>query len=120
MKDQFLGARAKGAGAKEHFPWATKVLKDWLSTERSYGHNLSKKDLLDQFLEVLTERLSNTQCEFERKLCSDRLEKLAKSAKYRESQTNSIMAKTGARFLRPHQVSLLSAIEEQVRAQLSW
>ena len=55
MKDQSLGARAKGAGANEHFPWVTKVLKEWLSTERSYGHSLSKKDLLEQFLEVLRE-----------------------------------------------------------------
>ena len=33
---------------------------------------------------------------------------------------SSLMAKTGARFLRPHQVSMLSDIEEQVRAQLTW
>ena len=43
MKDQSLGVRAKGGGAKEHFPWATGALKTWLAIERSYGHTLAKK-----------------------------------------------------------------------------
>ena len=120
MKDQSPGARAKGAGAKEHFPWSTEVLKTWLAIERFDGHSLSKKDLLDQFIELLRERSVATELDVEKTLCLDRIARLAKSPKCRESQTITLMAKTGARFLRPHQVTLLSALEEHVRAQLTW
>jgi hypothetical protein len=120
MKDQSLGVRAKGSGAKQQFPWSIEALKTWLATERSYGHNLSKKDLLDQFSELLQERAAQTENEIEKKLCLERIEKLSKSAKYRETQTIFLMAKTGARFLRPHQVTSLSALEEQIRAQLTF
>ena len=108
MKDQSFGVRAKGAGTKAHFPWAIPALKLWLEVERSYGHSLGKKDLLHQFTELLSERAGRSEHEAEKKLCLDRIDKLAKSIKYRESQTNYLMAKTGARFLRPHQVCMLS------------
>ena len=91
-----------------------------MATERSYGHSLSKRDLLDQFTEMLQDFSAKTDNEKHKKLCLDRLEKLSKSAKYRESQTIFLMAKTGARFLRPHQVTNLSPLEEMVRAQLTW
>ena len=82
-----------------------------MATERRYGHTLNK-DLLDQFLDVLRERPATIESEVEKKLCSGRLEKLDKNAKYRETQINALLAKTGARSLKSHQATLLSALEE--------
>jgi hypothetical protein len=87
-------------------------LKQWVATERSYGHTLSKKDLLYEFLDLLEKK--NTA------ECAQRAKQPKESKKYAESFTERLMSWTGSLFRTPHQVTTRSPLEEKVRAKVTW
>ncbi len=78
-----MGARASGGGRKNKFQWAVDELKQWVATERGYGHTLSKNDLLYGFLDLLHRKSTA--------VCAERAKKLRTSKMNAESFTEQLM-----------------------------
>jgi hypothetical protein len=118
---QSNGSRDLGGGRQNIFSSEVQALKRWVETERSYGHTLSKRDLLDEFKSILEKTLSlNAASKRKLEAASVRLKKLNEGGKYAENYIEKLLRWTGTEFRKPHLVTGLSALQEQVGAQLTW
>jgi hypothetical protein len=96
---QSNGSRDLGAGRKNIFSSEIQALKRWVETERSYGHTLSKRDLLDEFKSILEKTLSlNAASKHKLEEASVRLKKLNEGGKYADNYIEKLLRWTGAEF----------------------
>ena len=127
--------RQPGGGRKRALDWAVTALKEWHCRERQHGHSISRKDMVDEYVTLLHERASQLSgkvatlddsdpqregLEKEARACLERRDKLAVSKAYRKTMTTRLLQWTGARLFTVEQTTHLSALEEKVRAQLTW
>ena len=47
------GCRAKGGGRKDKFRFAKEKVTAWVDIERELGHNISREDVLQEFIEIV-------------------------------------------------------------------
>jgi len=123
--------RLSGGGRKRTLEWASDEIKIFIDSERSYGHSVTKSDVFERYIDILTVRALNIRkagkigtCspeeEAEARNMDDRISKLRAAPKYRQSFTEKLLLWCNAKCLRPHRVSMLSELEEQVRCHLTW
>jgi hypothetical protein len=124
IKHVSLGFRKHGAGRRRDDQDIIDRCKAWLNLERMWGHHISQSELMDEFRYQLEKKLAN------KKLKDPRDEKeigridkrLHSFTKYKSKKAfaDMLMHYIGARSMKPHRITKLSAIEEHVRAQLTW
>ena len=127
--------RQPGGGRKRTLGWAVTALKEWHARERRHGHSVSRKDMLDEYVTLLHERASQLSgqvatlaasdslregAQKEAQACLERRDKLLASKAYRKTRMTRLLEWTGARLFTVEQTTQLSALEEKVRAQLTW
>ncbi len=116
-----LGARAQGAGRKNEFSWAIAKLKHWIEIERSYGHSLSKSDLMFEYIDILELQLAKNEVkESQKKVIQDKLQQLRKGGKTASNYVSKLIMWTEAEWLSPLLLTELSPLEERAGAQLTW
>ena len=127
--------RAGGAGRKVPYAETLASLSQWLALERSFGHTISKADIMAEFSTQL--RMAATK---DRKLAEDpklstlqgakylqdatekeeRLRKLSGSKSYSKSFTARVLKWINAKYTTTEVVSNISALESETRCKLTW
>ena len=121
--------RASGARRKQPYPQVVAAVAQWLALERSFGHTISKPDVLAEFAAQV--RLSATEgrkkaedpklsvsqaSELVNKATEkeDRLRKLSDKSSYRVTFVRRLLKWMGAKF------TTTKELEAEVRRKLTW
>ena len=125
-----VGCRAPGGGRKDLYGHLKARVKDWFLLERSHGHRIDREDLFDEFCTQLELEIKTFEAKMELEAVpadkvwlysmQERLRRLTESQKYKETYKAELQRKVGAKLLLPQRVTQLTAIEEKVRAELTW
>ena len=133
--------RSAGAGRKREFQEQISQLKGWLQQERSFGHNISKRELLQEFCCYLVEHakhllsqadeaaalanpLVQARAQLMRKEADEAMQRKKKlmdgSTSYGRNYTEKLIGWISASYMQKELSHKLSAIESKVRAQLTY
>ena len=113
-------ARAAGGGRKREFSREISQLGERLQKERSDSHNVSKNELLKEFLALCRHEMQRKAWLKEADRALQRKTKLQQSSKYAASYVEKLIQWLGAAYLSKDQTTRLARVEEQVRAQLTF
>ena len=139
-KAQNAKMRSAGGGRKREYQQISK-LKGWLQQERSCGHNISKRELLQEFCCYLVEHakdlvsqadevaasgnpLMQAKAKLMRKEADAAMERKKKlmdgNTTYGRNYTDKLIGWISASYMQKEQSHKLSPIESKVRAQLTY
>ena len=127
--------RAAGGGKKKEFPLVYERVVAWFQAERAHGHTVLQRHLAWKYSHFLQEEISRLEDEIRKpdqldkdiRRLKNQLDKakkqdqaLKKSSKNMDKRGQQLVKWMGAKIRKPNLETQLSAVEQQVRAELSW
>ena len=127
--------RAAGGGRSKEFPLVYERVVAWFQSERAHGHTVLQRHLSWKYHVYMKEEIQRLQDEIckpdqsekDIRILKQQLDKakkqdqaLAKSSRNRDKRGRQLVKWMGARIRKPNLETQLSAVEQQVRAELSW
>lgn len=129
--------RRSGGGRKRGHQDVVLQLKDWIESERSAGHTLTKQDLLDEWISLLRQKAQNilAPCfdqkikltegqkaikEMRAKAIHEKISKVEGNKGWRKQQADQLISWTQAQWMKKEQSAQLSEHEEMIRSQITW